>query len=143
MSRWIRIILRVALGAIFVYAAWLKLREPWQIFAMAVDAYKLLPTWGVTFVARTLPWAELVIGLLLISGFFLRIASIGASALLLGFFTVMVRTYAAGIQADCGCFGSGDPISMRTLTRDGTMLLASLSLTALAIWSRRRPALKS
>ncbi len=142
MSRWLRLVLRLALGAVFLYAAWTKLRAPWQIFAMAVDAYGLLPTWAVTAVARVLPWAELVIGVLLIAGVFLRTASIAATALLLGFFALMVRAYAAGLQIECGCFGPGDAISVRTLLRDGSMLLASLCLAGMAVWNARRPAVR-
>jgi uncharacterized membrane protein YphA (DoxX/SURF4 family) len=137
MSRWLRLFLRVVLGAIFVYAAWTKLRDPWQLFANSVAAYDLLPIWAVKVVARALPWAELLLGLLLISGRFLRVSSIAASALLLGFFAVMVRTYASGIQIECGCFGAGDTISMRSLARDGSLLLASLGLAGMAIWNRR------
>jgi uncharacterized membrane protein YphA (DoxX/SURF4 family) len=143
MARWLRLFLRLALGAVFVYAAWTKLRAPWQLFAMAVDAYGLLPLWAVTVVARALPWAELLLGLLLISGWFLRTASLAASALLLGLFAILVRTYASGIQIECGCFGPGDAISIRSLARDGSLLLASLVLAGMALWNRRRPALKS
>lgn len=137
MSRWLRLFLRLVLGAIFVYAAWVKLREPWQMFANSVANYDLLPMWAVKLVARALPWAELLIGLLLISGRFLRVSSIAASALLLGFFAIMVRTYASGIQIECGCFGPGDIISMRSLARDGSLLLASLGLAGMAFWQRR------
>ena len=35
--------LRVALGVVFVYAAWTKLRDPWQLFAMGIDSYKVVP----------------------------------------------------------------------------------------------------
>src|ERR1035438_8850015 len=62
------LILRVALGAIFVYAAWIKLREPWALFAMAIDSYQVLPVWAVEVVARALPWFELLLGVLLIAG---------------------------------------------------------------------------
>jgi uncharacterized membrane protein YphA (DoxX/SURF4 family) len=137
ISRWLRLFLRLALGAIFVYAAWIKLRQPWQLFASSIDAYKLLPMWAVKLEARVLPWGELLLGLLLISGRFLRTASIAASLLLLGFFAVMVRTYASGIQIECGCFGPGDMISIRSLARDGTLLLASLVLAGMAIRKRR------
>ena len=137
VSRWLRLLLRLALGAIFVYAAWTKLRQPWQLFASSIDAYGLLPMWAVKLEARVLPWGELLLGLLLVSGRFLRTASIAASLLLLGFFAVMVRTYASGIQIECGCFGPGDVISIRSLARDGTLLLASLVLAGMAIRKRR------
>jgi uncharacterized membrane protein YphA (DoxX/SURF4 family) len=121
--------LRVALGAVFVYAAWTKLRQPWQLFAMSIDAYKVLPYWAVAAVARTLPWAELAIGLALMAGRWLRVSAGAASLLLLGFFVLMVRTYVKGMQIDCGCFGLGDPISPRTLVRDGSLLTGCLFLT--------------
>jgi uncharacterized membrane protein YphA (DoxX/SURF4 family) len=137
MARWIRLILILALGAIFIYSAWAKLRLPWQLFANSVANYGMLPMWAVKVVARALPWAELLLGLLLISGRLLRVSSIAASALLLGFFAVQVYTYASGIQIECGCFGPGDIISPRTLARDGALLAASLCLAAMAFSKRR------
>ena len=130
--------LRLLLGGAFLYAAWLKLRDPWMLFAMAVDAYKLLPQWAVILVARTLPWAELLLGLLLIAGKWMRFSSAAVSTLLAGFLAVMAFTYLKGLQIDCGCFGSGDPISPRTLARDSGLLAAALVLTIMSF--RRRPA---
>lgn len=132
MARYLLLLLRVVLGAVFVYAAWLKLKDPWQLFAMAVDAYGLLPQWAVIVVARTLPWVELVLGVLLIAGLWLRLSAAALSLILLGFFALMVRSYAAGMAIDCGCFGAGEKISALTLLRDGGLLLGALILTASA-----------
>jgi uncharacterized membrane protein YphA (DoxX/SURF4 family) len=136
--RWIGLALRVFLGGAFLYAAWLKLRDPWMLFAMAVDAYQLLPQWAVILVARALPWAELLLGLLLIAGKWMRFTSAAVSALLAGFLAMMAFTYLKGMQIDCGCFGSGDPISPRTLARDSGLLAAALLLTIMSF--RRRAA---
>ena len=130
--------LRIALGAVFVYAAWTKLREPWELFAMSIDAYKVLPYWAVLVVARTLPWAEMLIGLALMAGRWLRLSAAAASLLLLVFFGLMVRAYAKGMQIDCGCFGGGDTISVRTLARDGGLLAGYLLLTWMSFRSRRK-----
>ncbi len=132
------ILLRVLLGAVFVYAAYTKLRQPWLLFAMAIDAYQILPEWASLALGRTLPWFELLLGLLLIGGFGLRWAAAGSTALLGGFFAVMVHAFLQGKEIDCGCFGLGEPISARTLLRDGVLLALSLAVTALAL--RRRPA---
>jgi uncharacterized membrane protein YphA (DoxX/SURF4 family) len=132
----LRLALRVFLGGAFVYAAWLKLRDPWMLFAMAVDAYQLLPQWAVILVARTLPWAELLLGLLLISGKWIRFASAAVSALLAGFLAIMVYSYLKGMQINCGCFGSGEPISPRTLARDSGLLAAALVLTIMSFRGR-------
>ncbi|MGO9129282.1 MAG: MauE/DoxX family redox-associated membrane protein [Bryobacteraceae bacterium] len=132
MARYLRLILRIALGAVFAYAAWLKLKEDWYLFAMAIDGYKLLPQWAVILVARTLPTVELLLGLLLIAGPWLRYSSAALTLILGVFFGLMVRSYVLGMHNDCGCFGGGDPISPHTLLRDGTLLAGALALTALA-----------
>jgi uncharacterized membrane protein YphA (DoxX/SURF4 family) len=126
------LILRLLLGAIFLYAAWTKLRQSYLIFAMSIDAYQLLPEWAVLTVARALPWFELAVGILLLAGYKLRWVSIAATGLLVMFFALMLRSYIKGEGIDCGCFGVGDAISPKTLVRDGSMLAAALLLTVSA-----------
>jgi uncharacterized membrane protein YphA (DoxX/SURF4 family) len=135
--RAVLLVLRIALGAIFVYAAWTKLRTPWELFAMEVDSYQLLPLKAVELVARTLPWFELAVGLLLMAGFWLRGAAAATALLLAGFFTLMVRAYAKGMEIPCGCFGPNDIISWKTLLRDGSLLAAALALTVLSFLRRQ------
>ncbi|HUK53685.1 MAG TPA: MauE/DoxX family redox-associated membrane protein [Candidatus Binatia bacterium] len=133
---------RVVLGAIFVYAAYTKLRSSYLLFAMAIDAYKVLPEAAAVAVARVLPWLELALGLALIAGVWLRVTTTAATALLAVFFTAMVHAYQPdlkeGQQISCGCFGLGEPISGWTLARDGTLLAVSLALTIGAFWMARR-----
>jgi uncharacterized membrane protein YphA (DoxX/SURF4 family) len=142
------LLLRILVGAIFTYAAWVKLFEfsggrihllPWQLFAMAVDSYQLLPQAAVEFVARTLPWFELAVGLLLIAGVWVRWTSLITSGLLVVFFSLLVRAFLKGQEISCGCFGPGETISWKTLLRDGSMLAASLWVTVAAFVSRRSP----
>jgi uncharacterized membrane protein YphA (DoxX/SURF4 family) len=128
----LRLFLRLVLGAVFLYAAYTKLRQSWLLFALSIDSYQLLPEWAVLTLARTLPWIELAIGLLLVAGVWLRSVSIAATMLLALFFGVMVLTYQRGAGIDCGCFGVGEAMSLKTLTRDGVLLLASAALIALS-----------
>ena|ERR1035441_1645282 len=134
------LVLRVALGAVFAYAAWIKLRQPWELFAMSISDYGVLPDWAVRVVARTLPWAEVLIGLALMAGRWLRVSAGAAALLLLVFFGLMVRAYATGMEINCGCFGPGEAISVRTLVRDGGLLAVSLFLTWTSFRGRRRAA---
>ena len=129
LVRTLLLVVRVAIGAIFGYAAWTKLRDPWQLFAMSVDAYHVLPDWGVNVVARTLPWLELILALVLIAGVWRRVSTTAASLLLALFFGLMVRAYVRGEQINCGCFGAGEAISPLTMLRDGALLGGSLLLT--------------
>jgi uncharacterized membrane protein YphA (DoxX/SURF4 family) len=128
---------RIALGAILVYSAWSKLKDSWALFAMAVDSYQVLPLWGVRLVARTLPWVELLIGVLLIVGRWMRVATVACSLLLVVFFGLMVRAHLKGMEINCGCFGPGEAISWRTLLRDGAMVAGSLLLTAVTLVRKR------
>ena len=124
--------LRLVLGAVFMYAAWTKLRASPLIFAMSVDSYRLLPEWAVLLVAYTLPWLELLVGVLLLAGVWLRYVAASASAILVMFFALMLRSYVQGEGIDCGCFGVGEAISPKTLLRDGGLLAAAVLLTAAA-----------
>jgi uncharacterized membrane protein YphA (DoxX/SURF4 family) len=137
--RFILLGLRIALGGVFTYAAWTKLREPWSLFAISINAYHVLPDGAVVSVARTLPWFELLLGLALIAGLWKRVSTAAASVLLLVFFGLMVHAYARGEAIDCGCFGPGEAISPLTLLRDGG-LLAGAILLAITAWRGRGPA---
>ena len=133
------LVLRLALGGVWLYAAYVKLKQPWLLFAMSIDSYHLLPEWGVLTVARTLPWIELAMGVLLITGFLLRYASLLSAITLAVFFGAMVSAYSRGLAIDCGCFGPGDALSGWTLLRDGSLLSAAILLA----WLSWRPAKKT
>src|ERR1700722_17991852 len=127
MRRVALIVARIALAAVFLYAAYTKLRDPWMIFAMEIDAMHVIPANMVEMVARTMPWLELAIGLLLLTGLQLRYVASAATALLGFFFTLLLILYVRGFQGDCGCFGPGEQLGPKTLARDG-------ALVALSVW---------
>jgi uncharacterized membrane protein YphA (DoxX/SURF4 family) len=139
-----RIALQIILGAVFIYGAWAKLQNPWQLFAMDIDGYHVLPPFradaltAVEVVARSLPWLEGALGVALIAGIWLRIFSSISSLLMLTFFGLMVSAFATGKKIDCGCFGPGEEISKLTLARDGALLAGSLALTWMAFRRRRK-----
>src|SRR5580658_215710 len=120
---------RIALGVIFTYAAFLKVSMSWLTFAASIDAYQLLPDWAVTPLAQLLPWLELALGLLLVSGFAVRWAGTVVTLLLGGFFTAMVQAHMKGLDIDCGCFGPGEKIGANTFWRDGSLVALALCVT--------------
>ncbi len=148
MKHWPIFLGRVALGLVFVYAAYTKLFEytaegwrllPWISFAATIQSYKLpLPDEAVVFAARTLPGFELALGVLLLLGVQLRWVAAAASLLLLVFFGVLARSFALGMEIDCGCFGPGDPLTWKTLLRDGMLALLSVVVTIGAFLTRRK-----
>lgn len=120
---------RFVLAGIFLYSGYLKWESP-LIFEAVLYTYDLFPQTLIPLIVRYFPWAEMVLGLALLVGFRHGVRYLAAaSALLLLFFIVILSiTYLRGIDADCGCFGPGDPISPRTLVRDGLMLIPALYL---------------
>lgn len=127
MRRVLLICGRLALAAVFLWAAYTKLRDPWMIFAMEIDAMHIVPGGVVEPLARTMPWFELLLGVLLVIGIQMRYVASVATAVLLGFFSVLLVLYVRGFHGDCGCFGPGEPLGPKTLARDG-------ALVALSIW---------
>lgn len=134
------LLVRVILGGIFVYAGYVKLRDPWQLFAASIASYELVPMWMGEIIAKWFPWFEIAIGVGLIIGRRLLPPSAVFTALLLIFFNVMLwRAFLQGKEIDCGCFGPGEALTWKTLVRDGSMLAGALLVTWWAFVSRRRP----
>jgi uncharacterized membrane protein YphA (DoxX/SURF4 family) len=129
MSRVLLICGRLVLAAVFLWAAYTKLREPWMIFAMEIDAMHIVPGGTVEPIARTIPWFELLLGVLLAIGIQTRYVASVATALLVGFFSVLLVLYVRGFQGDCGCFGPGEPLGPKTLARDGVLVALSVWVT--------------
>ena len=129
MRRWLLILGRLALAAVFLWAAYAKLRDPWMIFAMEIDAMHIVPGTAVEFLARTMPWFELVLGVLLVIGIQMRYVASVATAVLAVFFTTLLVLYLRGFQGDCGCFGPGEQLGPKTLVRDGALLALSIWVT--------------
>jgi len=138
------LIARIALGAIFVYAAYTKLHYAgaWHlhdydfIFAFGITSYQMLSLQNALWLARVLPWLEVALGVLLIGGIALRWAGSAATALLLIFMTALARAWMLRLEITCGCFGNQSESPGRELLLDGVLLLLAVSVTAGAFLAR-------
>lgn len=150
-ARGLLILGRLFLAGIFLFAAYAKLkpqtsvswsgasmRTSLSMFAMQVDSYQLLPPQFVSPAAHFLPPFELFLGLWLLSGVLLRYSSLLTTLLLGCFFGVMVHTYRAGLEINCGCFGPGERLGPMTLLRDGSLLALATAVVVGAFLINRR-----
>jgi|SRR5580658_5141348 uncharacterized membrane protein YphA (DoxX/SURF4 family) len=139
---------RLGIGGILIYAGYAKLLMPaihprppinvaLGLFAFQVDSYQLLSPQGVRFVAHTLPFAEIGIGLLLIIGLGLRIWAVLSTLLILGFFSIVLRAYLLHMQINCGCFATPELLTIWTVLRDGALLACAILMTALVFLEAR------
>src|SRR5215471_9048073 len=136
------LVLRLILGGIFLYAGYVKLRDPWQLFAASIASYELVPMWMGEIIAKAFPWVEIAMGVGLLIGWRLLTPSALLTALVLVFFNVMLwRAFLQGKEIDCGCFGPGEALTWKTLVRDGSMLAGALLVAWWAFIGRRRNSL--
>lgn len=118
---------RLFLGGIFIYAGTAKVTNPMQ-FAAAVEGYQLISTELVIWVVKILPWVEIVLGAVLLLGFKIRYTAGLAGTVMAFFIGVMSLTYLRGLEVECGCFGTGEKISLFTLVREALFLVPALFL---------------
>ncbi len=119
-SRWV-------LGTVFIVAGMEKIMNP-EAFASSVDAYQLLPVSMINIFAITVPWIEMICGLFLVGGIFIRSSALLTSLLLFVFIIAIFSAIARNLHIDCGCFGSSHdtPVGWLKVLQDlGLFLLGA------------------
>ncbi len=89
----------------FIYASLDKILHP-AAFAEAVFNYQLLPAQLINLMALILPWLELILGVLLLSGIWLSGAVLGVNLLMIIFLGALIINTARGLNISCGCFST-------------------------------------
>lgn len=111
--------LRLALGGLFVFAAYNKIGNI-QAFAFAIKGFKVLDaeTHGQLIIsaAYTIPWIEMIAGVMLILGLKARAAAAALGIMLLVFIAALVHVILdESIDADCSCFGDMNLVCKATV----------------------------
>lgn len=127
---WLALPARLYLGGVFVLACLHKIAHP-EVFALDVATYDILPLWSINAMAITLPWLELVAGVMMIVGFRARAAALAISGMMTMFVVAVLIALSRGIDMSCGCFASQaaaehDVISWLTVARDIAWLALGL-----------------
>ncbi len=120
---------RLLLGVVFIIASIDKINTP-EIFALNVEAYKLMPVFFVNLAALIIPWLELVCGIFLIGGYYVRPSSLLLSGLCVLFIIALTAALFRGLQIDCGCFGTehNSPISWMRVIEDICLLVLGVHI---------------
>jgi uncharacterized membrane protein YphA (DoxX/SURF4 family) len=100
-SSWLRLFVRFSIGAVFVYAGFVKLIDP-RAFARVISHYDMVPDSFLPFVAIGLPAVEFLAGLGLI--FNIRGSLSVIFILLMLFSLVLGYGIFNDLNIDCGCF---------------------------------------
>jgi putative oxidoreductase len=130
-----RLLLRLSVAALFLFAAISKLVDP-SSFAQQIANYQLTP-WPATAVLSVfLPALELCVGICLLLGRWESGALMWVAIMLTIFSGALLSAIVRGLSIDCGCFG-------RSVENTGTLWplirnLALLAVTGILWFSRRR-----
>jgi len=125
------LLIRIALGGIFIYAGSIKLVAPVS-FAAQIEAYGMLPEFLLLPTAVLLPFIEVLAGIGLV--FDIRGSLAAITSLLCLFIAILATALWLGLDVDCGCFGPDDPEAtafsgLKTaLDRDLVMLAGAIFL---------------
>jgi uncharacterized membrane protein YphA (DoxX/SURF4 family) len=139
------LLLRLALGAVFLVAAWPKLQDP-AGFARSISHYHMVPEGVERLLALTLPPLELLVGLGLIFGVLDAGAAVLVFAMLVGFTGAIASAVSRGLDISCGCFDTdgGTKVGVSKLVENSLMILGAWlvvigdrTLLSVSGWLRR------
>ncbi len=128
----VTLILRIFCGLLFVYSGFFKVLDL-ENFGRITAMYDILPLVFIPYTAIIVPVLELTLGLLFLSGYKIRSASLITMLLMLLFMVFISINIAWGKNFDCGCFelsyfGIKEEIGVPLLIRDAVILVAVMVL---------------
>lgn len=124
----LRLLARLGLAGLFIYAGGLKLLEPAGL-AQDISNYRLLPAGLAPLLALGLPVLEVVTGLALLTRSHARGAAVLSALMLALFAAAMAQAKLRGIDLACGCFGA-DATSQVSWSK----VALNVALAILSIW---------
>jgi len=122
-------VIRIIFGAMFLISGFNKSTDLYS-FGRTVIRYNILPEIFVPYAAITIPFLEILLGLLLIAGFRVKSSSFLSMTLLALFTFFIAVNVIRGETFDCGCFnlkifglGIDERIGWKLILRNAVILL--------------------
>ena len=114
-------------GLVFFYASIDKISSP-AYFAGTIQNYQIIPEFLINIVAITLPWVELICGVLLLTGVWHRPAALIISLLMIVFIFAITSAIFRELDIECGCFGAGTSANWTRIMEDIILLAFSIQI---------------
>ena len=118
-NKYFLFLIRITVSYIFIYAGAVKISDT-EAFAISISNYRLL--------AITLPWLEIIAGILLLFGIAVKENSTIIFAMISIFTVAIIISLFRGLSIDCGCFGKGTQIGLMKLGENLLMIVGLLIL---------------
>lgn len=124
------VIVRLFIGSLLVFASTQKLFFPYQNFLYIVESYQIFPATLSQLIVFIFPWIELIVGVFLILGLWLKWILRAALLIFAGFIIIVAQAVIRDLPIkDCGCFGEWFSLPLYgILTVDSLVLLMTIGL---------------
>jgi uncharacterized membrane protein YphA (DoxX/SURF4 family) len=133
----VALVARIVLGTVFLTSAMAKMRLS-PAFVQAIWQYGLglIGPRLARIAARLLPPFEFILGLLLLTGLWLKVTALALVGLLLIFTLSMMVNLSRGHRFRCNCFGAASSdIGVGSLSRNAVLMVAGILLAVVSRWS--------
>ena len=122
------------MGCIFIVSGFEKLIRPHENFLYVVQSYALLPEMLAVFVAQVFPWLELITGVFVLAGLWLKISL----RILWGFTLIFILIVSQAILRnlplnECGCFGELLSLPLHVVLLFDSCLLITIAFLTTSI----------
>ncbi|HAY34073.1 MAG TPA: MauE/DoxX family redox-associated membrane protein [Ignavibacteria bacterium] len=138
-NKFFLIILRLILGVVFIYASLDKLYNQ-EEFSRAIYNYKFFPEFLINIFAIVVPYLEIICGILIITGIYLRGSSLIITLMLFFFIIALTQAYIRGLDISCGCFSletvSNKSDILQRIIEDILLIIASIIVFIQSIKSK-------
>lgn len=136
-GEWIICVCRCVLGCLFLIAAYSKYTDPF-VFGQQIMSYALpLPYALVDLLVWIVPGLETVLGVCLLLNIQIKKTAWITTLVLCGFTLLILMAMFRGLEIDCGCFGTTQPIGWLKILENG--LLIAMGILIVFFEQKRTP----
>ena len=118
---------RIYLAIVFILSGLDKINDL-NTFAQSIENYRILPIGIVNIIAIVIPWIELIAGVLLLLGFYIKENSTIILSLLVLFTLSVISAILRNLDIDCGCQGTyeGQKVGILKIIENGALIIVAI-----------------
>jgi uncharacterized membrane protein YphA (DoxX/SURF4 family) len=104
-NKYFLLTMRILLSLTFIISGIEKISNP-EEFAQSIENFRVLPFFSINIFALSLPWLEVLTGILLFFGVKVKENSFVITGMLMVFTLGIILAIFRNLDIDCGCFGT-------------------------------------